>query len=88
MSANADYYHASPLKFVNLSLPSYGIANARIDWRNLTGKPVDLSVYATNLFDKSYVAIGAVSGAALGFDSAIYGPPRQYGLSLHYWFGG
>ncbi|WP_404476499.1 TonB-dependent receptor [Novosphingobium sp. BL-52-GroH] len=88
LSANADYYHSSPLKFVNTSLPAYGVVNARIEWRDVAGKPIDLSVYATNLFDKSYAAIGAVSGAALGFDSAIYGPPRQYGLSLRYRFGG
>lgn len=88
LTANADYYHSSPLKFVNTSLPAYGIVNARIEWRDLGGKPLDLSVYSTNLFGKSYAAIGAVSGAALGFNSAIYGPPRQYGLSLRYRFGG
>jgi iron complex outermembrane receptor protein len=87
LAANADYYHSSSLKYVNTALPAYGIVNPRIEWRGLAGRPFDLSVYATNLFDKAYAAIGSVSAAALGFDAAIYGALRQYAVSLRYRFG-
>lgn len=87
LGASADYYHSSPLHFVNTSLPAYDLVNARLDWRNVGGRPFDIGVYVTNLFDKDYQAMGAVSGAALGFDSAIHGAPRQYGFTLRYRFG-
>lgn len=87
LGATADYYHSSPLSFVNTSLPAYDLVNARLDWRNVAGRPLDVGVYVTNVFDEDYQAIGAVSGAALGFNSAIYGAPRQYGVTLRYRFG-
>lgn len=87
LGATADYYHSSPLSFVNTALPAYEIVNARLDWRNVGGRPLDISAYITNAFNKTYQAIGAVSGSGLGFNSAIYGAPRQYGLSLRYRFG-
>lgn len=87
MTVSADYYHTSPLSFVNTRLPAYDLVNGRIDFENLGGYPVDLSLYMTNIFDKRYQQIGAVSGVGLGFDSAIFGAPRQYGVTLRYRFG-
>lgn len=87
LGATADYYHSSPLSFVNTSLPAYDLVNARVDWRNVAGRPLDAGVYVTNLFNKTYQAIGAVSGSGLGFNSAIFGAPRQYGVTLRYRFG-
>lgn len=87
VTANVDFYHSSSLKYVNTALEPYDIVNARLDWRNVGGRPIDLSVYVTNVLDKDYQAIGTVSGSALGFNSAIYGAPRQYGASLRYRFG-
>ena len=87
LNATADYYHSSKLSFVDTALPAYGIANLRLDWRDVGGRPIDVGVYVTNAFNKTYQAIGAVSGAGLGFNSAIFGAPRQYGLSLRYRMG-
>ena len=57
-------------------------------WNGIAGRPVDLDLYMSNAFDAYYQATGAVSGLALGFNSAIYGPPRQYGFRVRYHFGG
>lgn len=69
------------------SMPSAStrVANPAAD---VAGYPVDLSLYMTNVFDKQYRQIGAVSGAGLGFDSALFGAPSQYGVTLRYRFGG
>ena len=88
VTLSGDYYHSSPLSFGSARLPSYDIVNFRADFGNIYGKPIDLSLYMTNAFDERYQQLGAVTGAALGFDSAIFGAPRQYGLSLRYRFGG
>lgn len=87
LNASADYYHSSKLSFVDTALPAYGLANIRLDWRNVGGRPIDVGVTMTNVFNKTYQAIGAVSGAGLGFNTAIFGPPRQYGLTLRYRLG-
>jgi iron complex outermembrane receptor protein len=68
------------------SNPSYGILNARLEWRNVMQSRVDLAVFGTNLTDKVYV-LGGYPIAQLGFDSAVYGEPRMYGVSLKMHFG-
>lgn len=65
--------------------PSYGLLNARIEWANVLGHGFDLSVYGTNLTDKTYV-LGGYPITALGFNSAVYGEPRMYGMSLRVHF--
>jgi len=82
-----DFYHTSDVPLGDISLPGYDIFNARIDLNNVGGAPIDLSVYARNLFDKEYLSTGTVTSAALGITSAIYGPPRMYGVSVRYRFG-
>ena len=85
---SAEAYHSSRLAFTDTSLPSYNLVNLTADWNEIAGHPVDLDLYMSNAFDAHYQATGAVSGLALGFNSAIYGPPRQYGFRVRYHFGG
>ncbi len=85
---SAEAYHSSRLAFTDTSLPSYNLVNFSADWNGIAGRPVDLDLYMSNAFDAYYQATGAVSGLALGFNSAIYGPPRQYGFRVRYHFGG
>jgi iron complex outermembrane receptor protein len=66
--------------------PAYGLLNARLEWDDVMKKGVDLAVFATNLLDKTYV-LGGYPIVQLGMDSAIYGEPRMYGVSLKYRFG-
>jgi iron complex outermembrane receptor protein len=84
---NLDYYYSSKVSEADYAEPSYDLFNARISWSSVMGRPVDLSVFATNLFDKKYLAIGGASGRGIGFVGDIYGAPRQYGVQLRYHFG-
>jgi iron complex outermembrane receptor protein len=67
--------------------PGYGIVNARFDLRRIGGQPIDLSVIATNLTNKTYRAgvIGIYNTA--GIDSAVFCEPRMYGAQLTWRFG-
>ena len=68
--------------------PGYGLVDARLDLRQLAGKPVDLGLFVTNLGDKLYRTgvIGIYNSA--GIDSAVYGEPRMFGAQLRVHFGG
>ena len=66
--------------------PSYGVLNARIEWDNVMKKGVDLSVFATNLTDKTYIT-GGYPIDSLGFDAVLYGEPRMFGASVKVHFG-
>ena len=64
-------------------IDSYGILGARLDWENvLDSKNVDLSVFATNLTNKTYRIAAIQQYNASGYTTAIYGEPRMYGASL------
>ena len=63
------------------------LVNLNFNWDNVAGSPIDLSVFATNVTNKDYrVAIGQSLNTA-GFENALYGPPRMYGVRLRYTFG-
>ncbi len=69
-------------------MPSYDNLDMRIDWTNLLGYSLDAAFFMTNVTDNVH-AVGAVDVyPALGFDSLVYNPPRMYGVSLKYRFGG
>ncbi|MCK9541460.1 MAG: TonB-dependent receptor [Novosphingobium sp.] len=73
---------------VGTLVPGYHIVNARLDWREVGGLPLDLGVYVNNLADKDYIVAGlGLYGSTLGYNSVVYGQPRTYGLSLTWRFG-
>ena len=67
--------------------PSYSLVNARIELADVAQSGIDLSVFATNLTNKAYILGGFPLGSAVGFESALYGEPRMYGLSAKFRFG-
>lgn len=83
---NADYYWSDKLSYSGTFLPSYDVVNARLDWNRIGGTAIDASIYARNLFDEEYAAAANASGAFLGFTTAIFAPPRTYGVELRYRF--
>lgn len=87
VSARVDLYHSGKLSYVDSSLPAYTIANARLDFNSVHGAPIDIGLWATNLFDKEYQQQGIVNGPSAGIEGAIFGAPRMYGVSLRYRFG-
>jgi iron complex outermembrane receptor protein len=51
------------------------------------GKPVDLSLFVTNLTDEKYFTYIVGYYNAAGFDGGPLSPPRMYGARLRYRFG-
>lgn len=69
------------------TLPSYQLLNVNLNWRNVAGAPVDLSLFATNVTNKRYALAVNDMYSSGGFVSYLYGQPRMYGLRLRYAFG-
>jgi iron complex outermembrane receptor protein len=68
-------------------IPGYGLVNARIDWRSVYQSPVDVSLFATNLANKTYPIGQFDAYDSFGFVTRTYGPPRMYGVQVRYAFG-
>ncbi|MDB5395230.1 MAG: TonB-dependent receptor [Rhodospirillales bacterium] len=73
-----------PLRVV----PGYDVIDLRLDWTNIFGYPVDAAAFANNVTDNTYIAGTLPLYTLLGFSSVSFGPPRMYGFSLKYRFGG
>ncbi len=66
----------------------YSLIDLRLDWNNVMGKPVDLSLFVRNLTDKLYkISSGAALSAFLGTATAVYGEPRMFGAQARVRFG-
>jgi iron complex outermembrane recepter protein len=73
-----------PLRVV----PGYDLVNLRVDWNNILQHPVDASFFMNNVFNTTYIMGTLPLYTLLGFDAVSYGPPRMFGFSLKYRFGG
>ncbi len=69
-------------------LPSFGVLNASLDWKNAIGSGLDVTLFGTNLLDKEYVITNTGVYQTIGAQSQMYGEPRMYGVRLRYAFGG
>jgi len=68
-------------------LPSYGLLNGTIEWKNLLGMPLDLSVFGTNIANRTYRISNSGIYQSIGVQAVIYGEPRMFGMRLKYSFG-
>ena len=61
-------------------LPGHGLLNLNANWKGVVGKPIDLSVFVTNVTNKYYYNL--LSGIlGYGFETANVGLPRMFGAS-------
>lgn len=67
-------------------LASIDLLNVSVDWDDVIGLPVDLSLFATNVTDEEYYAYHAGLGSN-GLETAVLGQPRMYGMRVRYRFG-
>jgi iron complex outermembrane recepter protein len=70
-------------------LESFGLVNASLEWRNVAGIPMDVTVFGTNLTDKEYRISNTdvhQLGSLLNWGT-IYGEPRMYGMRVRYHWG-
>jgi iron complex outermembrane receptor protein len=70
------------------TVPAYTVYNASVRWASVFGRPFDLSFFINNITNKLYLASsnGNLAIGEAGFSKGMYGPPRMYGLSVHYAF--
>jgi iron complex outermembrane receptor protein len=81
-----DSYFAKTSTFGRI--PSFGTLNLNLNWQGIAGRPVDLSLFATNVTDREYYTFATdLYNSALGFTSQVQGLPRMYGASVRYHFG-
>jgi iron complex outermembrane receptor protein len=67
-------------------IPSYGLANFRVELSKIAGKNLTAAAYVKNAFDKKY-AVGAIAIIeSLGIEPIFWGDPRTWGLDLTYRF--
>jgi iron complex outermembrane recepter protein len=69
------------------TLGSQNNLNLNLNWRDILGRPFDLSVFATNVTDKQYYLATAGVYQSFGYDVAYLNLPRMYGARLKYRFG-
>jgi len=82
-----DAYHQSKMPFSNVAdtanpgtiLPSYELVNARLTWADVMGTPVDVSVFARNLFNQKYWTGGNAGNSGSLPNSVNPGLPRFWG---------
>jgi iron complex outermembrane receptor protein len=69
------------------TIPGYNLVAVDLQWKSIFRTPVDLSLFGTNVTKKKYLSyVTGLTGA--GFETAVLGEPRMYGLRLRYHFGG
>lgn len=67
-------------------LPSYELANVRLNWNNIMGSNFSGALFGKNVSDEEYFAGGMPLGASVGANAAAVGEPRTYGAELSYVF--
>jgi iron complex outermembrane receptor protein len=67
----------------------YALLDLYAEWKDAFGQPIDMTLFVNNATDKTYRAASQDLShrATIGIRSAVYGPPRLYGLSVRYKFG-
>jgi iron complex outermembrane receptor protein len=88
----ADYYAQSEQYFSNTGessspntrFPSYDLVNVRAGVEDIAGTRLSAHLFVRNVANEEYF-VGGISNSSLhGFNMAVPGMPRTYGLSLEY----
>jgi iron complex outermembrane recepter protein len=94
MSIRTDGYYQTSQAFTSLLnsvapgtlLPAYALVNMRGDWTDVFGSKLTVSAYVKNLANRTTYVGGFGLGPDVGFNTAVAGPPRQYGGELNFKF--
>ncbi|MDK2760240.1 MAG: TonB-dependent receptor [Sphingopyxis sp.] len=69
-------------------LPAYGLLNASVGLRDVGGRPIDLTLFATNITDEAKpVGVLDQYAGSSGTVGLTYTEPRMYGVRIGYRFG-
>ena len=63
---------------------AYSTVNLNANWNQIMGHDLDMTVFVTNVTNKLYRVIANSNNnlSSIGNESAVYAPPRMYGVSL------
>jgi iron complex outermembrane receptor protein len=70
-----------------VNLPASDVLNLNANWDHVLGKPVDLSVFVTNVTNELIDVVHGGEYASIGYESVQYAAPRMWGVRLRYSFG-
>jgi len=66
---------------------AYHQLDLHFDWGQVAGKPVDISLFATNVYNSVYRIGGFPIYNTIGYSSGIYNEPQMFGLRVKYRWG-
>ena len=87
LTLHAKVSGSGTVKYETITVPPTAELDLRADWRDVLGSNVDLSVFATNVTNKTSVAGPGISSSGFAFNTVFYNEPRMFGVQLHYEFG-
>ena len=67
--------------------PAYHQLDLHLDWNQVGGKPIDLTLFATNVYNSVYRIGGFPIYDTIGYSTGIYNEPQMFGLKLKYRWG-
>lgn len=63
-------------------LPGYALVNMRVDWIDMLETGLKSSIFVKNLTGRVYYTGGTAGADGLPVETAVFGAPRTYGVSL------
>jgi len=93
-SLRFSWYHQTKIAFADNNLtefgriaPGYSTFDLSANWDSVGGSAFDISTFMKNIGNKAYIVHGVAVYGTTGMLSAIYGPPRTFGVEVRYHFG-
>ena len=71
----------------DIVIGSYDLLNLSVGLRNVASVPLDLTLFANNVANRTYRIGGGNYYYTLGYTTAVYGEPRTIGVRATYHFG-
>lgn len=69
------------------TVPSYELVNLHLNWDSVGGTPIDLGLFASNVFNEKYYTFLGGGWQSTGVEYGTVGQPRMYGARLRFRFG-
>ena len=67
--------------------PAFTTLDLHLDWNQVGGKPIDVSLYATNVYNSTYRIGGFPIYNTIGYSAELYGEPQMFGVKVKYRWG-
>ena len=92
VSVSATEYYSSHTLLASAPDPfslqaAYHQLDLHLDWNQAGSWPVDVSLYATNVYNSTYRIGGFPIFNTIGYSTGIYNEPQMFGLKLKYRWG-